>query len=135
MAYEFKNGTAARNAAASATGTLLNNGNIPIYDDDGGGLPANPQASVIGNLLATPTFGATAFGSPSTGVITANAIGSDTNAAASGTATYGRVRQSDNTVVGQGNAGDDDEAFIFDNPVIVATGTVAITALTYTYPE
>lgn len=88
-------------AAVNAVTALLNSGTIRIYT---GTQPAL-NAALTGTLLATMTFGATAFGASSGGTATANAITSGT-AAASGTAGYFAVLKSDGTTV-------------------VATGTVA----------
>jgi formylmethanofuran dehydrogenase subunit C len=88
-------------AAMNALATLLNSGQIQIYS---GSQPAL-DGSLTGTLLATMTFGATAFGSSSSGVITANTITSGT-AVATGTAGYFAMTESNGTtVVGTGTCG------------------------------
>ena len=87
-------------AAMNALGALLNSGTIQIYS---GSQPAL-DGTLTGTLLATMTFGATAFGSSSGGVITANAITAGT-AAATGTAGYFALVESGGTVVGTGTCG------------------------------
>ena len=130
MAYRLS--TLARNLGCDAVGDALNSGKIRCRTST---QPTNVGDADSGTLLATCTFGATAFGASSTGTKTANAITSDTNAAASGTCTQARLYKSDNTTIhsdmsaGQG-AGD----LSFDNNVIVAGGTVAISSFTLTQP-
>ena len=91
-------------------------------------------ASPTGTLLATLTPAAT-FGTSTTGVLTAGAIASDTNAAASGTPGYYRIidgSTDDGThtqVQGGCAVGSGDINF---SSTIAAGGTVAITSLTYT---
>lgn len=88
--------TVARNAKAAAWATLANAGILRIYD---GTQPATPQTAISTQvLLASVTLPNPAFGSPSTGTVTANAITPVTTAAA-GTATWYRLFQSDGTTV------------------------------------
>ena len=132
--------TSARNNSTNAivdeldTGT--GNATLPIRT---GADPTNAGDASSGTLLATPTFGATAFGNSSAGVATANAIASDTNAAASGDAGYWRAYKgaaADTACEFQGTAGEaaDSPELTFDNKTIVAGGTVAITSFTVTTP-
>lgn len=81
-------------ASVNAEAALLNSGTIKIYS---GAQPAL-NAALTGTLLATLTFGATAFGASSGGTATANAITSGT-AAATGTAGYFALVKSDGTTV------------------------------------
>jgi len=124
--------TRARDLAANAIWDDLNTGKVRIRT---GAQETNVGDADGGTLLATLTLNATAFGVSSTGVKTANAVTSDTNAAASGTAGHARFYRSDNTTIhsdctcAQGS-GD----LSFDNAVIVAGGTVAISSLTGTMP-
>jgi len=103
---------------------------IKIYT---GSAPAK-TASPTGTLLATLTPSAT-FGTVTTGVLTANAITSDTNAANTGTPGYYRIidgTTDDGThtqVQGSCAVGSGDINFGSD---VAAGGTVAITSLTYT---
>ncbi len=130
MAYRLS--TRARNLGCDAVGDDLNTGKIRIRTST---QPTNVGDADSGTLLATCTFGATAFGASSTGTKTANAITSDTNAAASGTAGHFRLYRSDNTTIhSDGTCGQGSGDLSFDNSVIVAGGTVAISAFTLTQP-
>jgi hypothetical protein len=130
MAYRLS--TRARNLGANAIGDDLNSGKIRVRT---GAQPTNVGDADTGTLLATLTFGATAFGSASTGTKTANAITSDTNAAASGTAAHARLYLSDNTTIHSDmTAGQGTGDMSFDNSAIVAGGTVAISSFTLTQP-
>lgn len=115
---------------------VLNSGFLNIYT---GTRPTNPDTALSGNtLLAHLTFGATAFGGATgttTVTKTANAITSDTNAPASGTASFFRCFKSDNTtavvdgsVTASGGGGD----AIINSTSIAATTTVACTSLVLT---
>lgn len=125
-------GTAARNAGCDAIFNLLNSGTIRFRTST---QPTNVGDADSGTLCATVTFGATAFGAASTGTKTANSITSDTNAAASGTVTQARLYKSDGTTCvcdcAVSTSGSD---INFDNNVIVAGGTVAVSSLTATQP-
>lgn len=82
---------------ATAFAALCNSGTIQLYS---GPQPANANTSVSGSntLLATLTFGSTAWGAPVAGLLTANAITPGT-AVASGTATFARLLESNGTTV------------------------------------
>lgn len=88
-------------AMIAALGALANGGSLKIYS---GTQPANPDTALSGNtLLATFAFNATAFGSPSLisgkEKIAASFVGATVTAAATGTATFGRILESDGTTV------------------------------------
>jgi hypothetical protein len=131
MTYRLS--TAARNAGCDAIVDLIDPsgpGTITIRTST---QPTNVGDSENGSLLGTLTFAATAFGASSTGTATAASITSDTSADDSGTAGHFRIFRnagihSDRTC-GQGS-GDMD----FDNAVIVAGGTIAVSAMTITVP-
>lgn len=112
--------------STSITGTSR----IKIYS----GSAPSKTASPTGTLLATLTPNAT-FGTSTTGVLTANAITSDTSAAAAGTPGYYRIidgTTDDGThtqVQGSCAVGSGDINF---SSLIAAGGTVAISSLTYT---
>jgi len=131
VALNPKLSNAGANAAADATCTLLNSGKLRIYS---GTQPATADTGLSGNtLLAELSFGATAFGSAVAGVATANAISSDTDADATGTATWFRAVKSDGTtVVFDGSVGTGTNDLVIDNASITQHGTVAVSALTYT---
>jgi hypothetical protein len=111
----------------------MNSGTINIYS---GTQPANANAGLSGNtLLATLTFGGTAFGAPAAGVITANAIASGT-AGATGTATFARILKSDGTtVVMDITVGTSGAGLNLNTTSIVSGATVACSAFTHTVTE
>ena len=103
------------NVEAAALAPLMNSGTIQIYS---GPQPvtANTALGAGNTLLATLTFAATAFGAPSAGSITANAIGGGT-AIATGTATFARIYQSNGTTV------------VMDTTVATAGGGINLTTV------
>ena len=132
MAYRL--GTTARNAACDGVVDGIDAGGTGTIMIRTGAQPTNVSDAPGGTLLGTLTFSATAFGAASSGTATANSITSDTNADNSGTAgrfiirTGGGVNHSDGTCgLGSGDLS-------FDNNVIVAGGTIAITSFTVTQP-
>lgn len=129
MAY--RRATATRNSVADTEGDLLNGGTIQIRT---GAQPTNVDDAAQGTLLGTLTFSATAFGAPSTGVVTAAAITSDTNADASGTAAHARLLTSGAAIHSDCTCGQGSGDINFNNNVIVAGGTIAISSLTLTAP-
>ena len=126
---------AARNAAADGVVDLLDGGagagKIEIRD---GTQPANPGTAASGTLLATLTLSDPAFGAATGGVATANAITDDTNAAASGTATWFRAYDGSDVAVIDGSAGETGTDLILDDAAIVAGGTVSISSWTVSMP-
>lgn len=124
---------AAQNAAASAIAALLNTGTIEIRT---GTQPATPATAATGTLLGTLTLSSTAFGSASSGTVTANAITGDSSADATGTAGWFRAYSSaaaaviDGSVTATGGGGD----MTLDSVSIVATGTINMTSWTLTMP-
>lgn len=96
--------------------------------------PTNVGDAENGTLLGTLTFSDPAFGASSTGVATASAITSDTNADNSGTATHFRIFDSSPAIVADGTCGQGSGDLSFDNNVIVAGGTIAISSFTVTMP-
>lgn len=111
---------------------------IPIYS---GAQPATTLTGASGTLLSSGlTMGATPFGAATnvTGnglaTATANAIASDTNAAATGIAGYFRVNTTTPTTILQGNVGTSGADMNLNTTSINAGDTVAITAFTITLP-
>lgn len=97
MALNTQMSDTSANAQGDALAPLFNTGYLRIYS---GTQPTNANTALSGNtLLATLRFNATAFPATSAGVMTANAITADTNAAASGTASFFRALKSDGTTV------------------------------------
>ena len=96
MALNTQVADATVNAQANTLATLCNSGLIRIYD---GVQPATADTAISGNTLGvTLTFGATAFPSAVSGLLTANAITSGT-AVADITPTWARIVKSDTTTV------------------------------------
>jgi len=123
--------TATRNAACDAAVDLLDAGTIQIRT---GAQPTNVGDAAAGDLLGTLTFGGTAFGNASTGVATANAITSDTSADNSGTAGHARILTSAPAIHSDCTCGQGSGDISFDNAVVVAGGTIAISSMTWTQP-
>lgn len=102
--------------------------------------PASVEVAATGTLLGTcvlsdPAFGAATVASPS--VATANAIADDTNADASGTASWFRAYDSNGVAVIDGDisttaAGTGD--MLLDDTAIVAGGTIAVNSWTLNMP-
>jgi hypothetical protein len=121
---------AGANAACNAVTALCNSGFIDIMS---GTQPAANGAATT--VLATVTFGATAFGSASGGVATANAIGSGT-AGATGTATWFRAYKSDHTTpVFDGSVGTATSNLNLNSTAISSGATVSVTSLSFTITE
>lgn len=138
MALTAKRSAAATKAAVEAMGALLNTGYLRIYDSTGGtGQPATADTAIGSQvLLAELSFAATAFGTATAGVITANAITADSDANATGTATWfrclksGGVDVTDNVYDGSvGTTGCD---LNLNTVSIVLHAAVSVTALTLT---
>lgn len=108
-------------------------GLIKIYS---GTQPATADTALSGNtLLATLTFSATSFGAASNGVITANAITDDTNAAATGTAAFARISDDVPNTVMDVDVGTSGATINLNSTAITAGGTVSITSATLTLPD
>jgi len=133
MALNTQLSDASANAACNPVATLCNNGFIDIYTTP---QPANANTAIsTQTLLASLTFGATAFGSAVAGVATANAITSGV-AGNTGTAVWFRVFKSDHTtVVFDGSVGTSGANLNLGTTSIVSGGTVSISSLTLTCVE
>lgn len=122
-----------RNAEVAAGTALLNGGYIEIRT---GSQPATVATAVTGTLLGTLPLSATAFGTPTAGVVTANTITGDSSADATGTAGYfraftsGAVAVIDGSITATGGGGD----LQLNSVSIVAGGTINVTAWTITQP-
>lgn len=105
-----------------------------------GAQPATTLTADSGTLLATLPLSATAFpastSATSNGLATAtaNAITSDTNAAAGGTAGHFRMKTSGGTTILQGNVGTATADLIFNTTTIAAGDTVSCTSFKVTLP-
>jgi len=133
MAHALKLAAATAGAAAVAVGALCNSGTIKIYD---GEQPATADTAVDAqHLLATLTFDATAFGSPTGGVITAAAITKDSAADYTGTAAWFRVLASGgSTKVLDGSVGTTGCDLNVATVSFVAGAEISITSMTITMP-
>jgi hypothetical protein len=131
MALNPKYSNTMVNAQADAVGNALDSGYIRIYD---GTQPATADTAISTQvLLAELRFGADAFGAAVAGVITANAITSDSSADATGTATWARILASNGTTVWfDGSVGTASANVILATTSIVAAAVVSCSALTLT---
>lgn len=125
----YRRATATRNSVVDAEGDLLNGGSIQFRT---GAQPVNVDDAAAGTLLGNVTYSATAFGAPASGSVTAAAIASDTSADASGTAGHARQLTSAAAIHSDATCGQGSGDFNFDNAVIVAGGTIAVSSLTLT---
>lgn len=94
---------AARNAAGKAVTDLIDGGSGPgTMEIRSGTRPATPATTATGTLLATVTFGDPAFGTWSAGSSTV-ADPAGVTAAATGTASWCRIKDSTGTAVLDGD--------------------------------
>lgn len=103
---------------------------------DGGSGPGKLVMQTSGDVtVATLTFADPSFGSPDTGVATANSVVSDTNAAG-GTIAKFKITDSNGTTVLNGSVGlvGSGADMEISNVIIGAGDTVAVSWLTYTAP-
>lgn len=130
MALNTQLADATVNAQANALATLLNSGYLRIYS---GTQPATADTALSGNtLLAELRFNATAAPSASSGLLTFNAITSDSSADASGTATFFRCFKSDGTtVVMDGSVGTSGTNLVMATTTITAGQTVSCSSFTH----
>lgn len=119
------------NTKANALCALLNNGFLDIYD---GSQPASADTAIGSQIrLASLRFNATACASAVAGVATANAITSDTDADASGTAAWFRAWKSDHTTsVFDGGVGTANSDLLLSSTTIALHGTVSVASFTIT---
>jgi hypothetical protein len=128
-------------AALNALLTLLNAGGAGKIKIFTGAAPATTETADSGTALSTGLLlSATAFptsvdNSAGGATATANAITSDTNAAATGTAGYFRAYSGAGTCILQGTVGTAAADMILNTTSIVAGSTVAITSWTVTLPD
>jgi hypothetical protein len=137
MAKAMSITVAAADAMLAAFTALSNtSGTVRLYS---GTMPTNVQTALSGNtILAEATMSATSFNqtfttSGNNRVATANAITGDTQANASGTATFFRVF-SGATAIWQGTVGTTDSDMIMAETDIIANGPVNISSMTVSLP-
>lgn len=130
---DMRTSLAQRNAMLDAIRASYNSGLIRIYS---GTRPTDANTALSGNtLLAELTFGATAFPAASGGVLTANAITSDSSADATGTASFARLFQSDGTTaLADVSVGTSGTEMIINTVSIVSGATVSCSSFTITNP-
>ena len=119
---------AVRNAKLDEITTAVGtSGLLRIYD---GTRPATGGAAttLLAELACSATFAPAASG----GVLTANAISDDTDAAATGTATWFRVTTSGGGAVIDGDVGTSGSDLNLSSTSIVAGGTVSVTSFAIT---
>lgn len=116
--------TAVRNAVADAVLDPLNTGGKLVFRTSG-------NANSPGTPCATLMLSATAFGSPSNGVKTANAITSDTNAAGGTVATATLQTSADAIRVHCAVAASGSDINMSNGLTVGAGDTVTCTSLTY----
>lgn len=120
--------TLRNNRADQITSRAGASAKLRIYD---GSRPATGGTATT--LLAELTCNATFAPAASGGVLTLNAITSDSSADATGTATWFRIVQSDgSTHVMDGSVSTSGADINFNSVSFVAGGTVAVTSLTFT---
>lgn len=131
MAHSLKMADAAVNEEASRLAALANGGYLRIYD---GAQPASADDTLSGqNLLAELRFGTPAFGSAVAGVITANPITADSDADATGTASWFCVWKSDGvTSLWQGSAGVSGCDLNLNSTAIQQHANVSVSSLVHT---
>jgi hypothetical protein len=127
---------AAKAALNAATALVTASATLNIYS---GAQPATTLTSRSGTLLSDGcTFPSTPFGAASSGTSDGNAtsaagtIGSDTNAAATGTAGYFDIATTAPVVIFQGNVGTSGADLNLNTTSITAGDTVAITSFKIT---
>lgn len=123
---KFSNTTV--NAEADALARLLDNGYLRVYS---GSQPATADTAIGAQvLLAELRFNATSAPAAVAGLLTFNAIASDTSADATGTAAWFRALKSDgSTVVLDGTVGTSGTDAIINAVSIVAATTVDCSAM------
>jgi hypothetical protein len=131
MALNTQMTNVAVNAEADAFARLLDNGYCRIYS---GTQPATGDTALSGNtLLAELRFGATSAPAASAGVLTFNAITSDSSADATGTATFFRTLKSDGTTaVHDGTVGTATSNMIVATTSFVTGAVISISSFTHT---
>ncbi len=131
MPAATKLSAAAASAMADAIGDLADAGFVRIY---AGTVPANADAALdrTNHLLAQLTLSADAFPAAVNGVLNANAITQDSDAAATGTAAFFRVTKADGTVLWQGTCGTAAADMVMPTTAIAQHAAVQAVSLAYT---
>lgn len=127
LSYTAALRSAQQDAITTAVGA---SGLLKIYS---GAVPADVGTALgaqvlLGTLACSATFAAGA----ASGVLTANAITSDSSADATGTASFFRLTTSGGTAVVQGTVGTSGADLNLNTTSIVAGGPIAVTSLVWT---
>lgn len=124
-----KTAAAARDLALDAAFDILNSGFLKFYS---GTKPATADTGLSGNtLLATCTLGNPACAAASGGSKACNAIGDDTNAAATGVATWASFTKSDGTRIHDVTVGTSGAELTIDDVNIEQGGVISVTGYTF----
>ena len=128
MANNFKVAVAVRNAELDVLSDQLDGGYLRIYD---GAQPATPDTAITSQvLLATLPLNATFSPAAAAGAITANTITSDSDADATGTASWFRAYKADGTTaVCDGTVGTSGTDAIINSTAIQIHARVDCTSL------
>jgi hypothetical protein len=127
----IKKSVALRNAQNDAITTA--HGNAALLRFYSGTRPANVAASITGTLLGELTFGTPFAPSSSGGVLTPNAITSDSSADNTGTASHARSWQSNGTTaVMDYDVATSGADININTTAIVSGGPIAVTSFTIT---
>lgn len=119
---------------STAIRTVLADAVVDAVDAGTADANGDLQFTTSGDVeVALLQFANPAFGAAASGVATANAITSDTNATG-GVVAKGKLRNRDNTVIVQGAVGTSGTEFIISSTTIGASDTVECSSLTYTAP-
>lgn len=121
-----------RNTTGDALLDSLDAGTIQVRT---GAQPTSPNSAATGILLATLSFSAEAFVPMASGRTSANAISSDTNIDATGTASWARLLNGDGTTHSDMDVGEGGGTLSFDDADFIAGGTAQITSMNITMPE
>lgn len=125
--------TQVKNTILGSLQSVFDGGVLEVWDDEGGGVPSNPDGSTAGHtLLAEVDVPTPAFNAPSGGSMSAaNLNWSDPDAInASGTAVYFRLKSSDSTQAIQGSVGVGSGDLQVDTTDFVQDGSFEITGFT-----
>jgi hypothetical protein len=136
MASNLHFSTALRNAMLQKIADAVDGGSGPgTIELRDGTQPANAAAAATGTVLVTFTCADPSFGSPASGVITADTSPVlSANAVASGTPTWARVKDSTGAVVFDGSVGTSAADFIVSSTPISSGQLVTLSAGTFTLP-
>lgn len=133
MAVNTRVGASTRNRMLDTINTEL--GSAPLLRIYSGTQPTDPDTALSGNtLLAELTCSATAFGAAASGVITANAITSDSSADNTGTATWASFTTSAGARKIDCSVGTATANVIINSTAISSGATVSCSSATITMP-